>query len=160
SALAHRVLFSLRSAAYQPARERRMDSGLEADLERLAAIALWPVLETWGELPRALAVAPVGPLTRIPWAALPLPGGRRVCEASRVVLVPGLRLGISTRQSARPSGAPLIIASDSGDLAHVSLETADLGRRFPDAEVLEGSAATVSAVLERLPAAPWIHFAG
>jgi len=160
SALAHRVLFSLRSAAYQSARERGRDAALDADLERLAAIALWPAMEIWGEAPAALAIAPVGPLTRVPWAALPLPDGRRLCEATRLVLVPGLRLGISPRHPARAGRAPLIVASDAGELAHVGLETDDIRRRFPEADVLSGSAATVAAVMERMPAAPWIHFAG
>jgi CHAT domain-containing protein len=160
SALAHRVLFSLRSAAYQSSRDRRADPALEADLERLAAIALWPALEAWGELPAALAIAPVGPLTRIPWAALPLPDGRRLCEAAPLVLVPGVRLGIASRSPSRAVRPPLIVASDGGDLEHVKVETARIRERYPEAELLEGRSATVAAVLERLPAAPWIHFAG
>ena len=101
-------------------------------------------------------------LTRIPWAALPLPDGRRLCEAARVVLVPGVRLGVSSR--ARATGPvrarPLVVAADAGRLEHVAAEVHDIARIFPGAEVLEGSAATVARFLARAPLAPWIHFAG
>jgi len=162
--LAHRVLFALRSAAFGAEDHGRADvRALDAELEALAAQALWPALETWGTCPAALAIAPVGPLARIPWAALPLPDGRRLCEAAALVLVPGLRLGLapSLAQATTSAAArPLVIASDAGRLDQVAREVREIAERFPAAEVLEGEGATVARFLERAPQAPWIHFAG
>ncbi|HTO92200.1 MAG TPA: CHAT domain-containing protein [Candidatus Sulfotelmatobacter sp.] len=160
SQLAHRVLFALRSAAYRAPGARREDPVLDADLERLAALALWPALETLGELPEALAIVPAGPLTRVPWAALPLPDGRRLCEAARLALVPGLRLGLASRPETPQTGAPLVVAADAGELEHVARESERIRELFPGAELLEGREATIARVLERMPSAPWIHFAG
>lgn len=158
--LAHRVLFSLRSAAFGEPAAPRETTSLDAELESLAAQALWPALDAWGGVPEALAIAPVGPLARIPWAALPLPDGRRLCEAARLVLVPGLRLGLAAAAPARATAPPLVVASDAGRLGEVAEEVRDVVARFPDAEVLEGERATVASFLERAPKAAWIHFAG
>jgi len=164
----HEVLFSLRSAAFgggTPAERAALDAGLE----RLAALALWPALDAWGGVPAALAIAPAGPLTRIPWAALPLPDGRRLCEAARCAIVPGLRLGLARRvRAAAPEGhpakpgpaAPLVVAMDAGRLEHVAAEARDVAARYPGALVLEGDQATRARFLKHAPRAPWIHFAG
>jgi hypothetical protein len=159
AALAHGILFALRSAAMRPAGGRGRDAALEGDLERFAALALWPGLEAWGSVPEALAIAPVGPLTRVPWGALPLPDGRRLCEACRVVIVPGLRLGLAASPPAR-AGSPLLVAADGGQLEHVAAELRDIRALFPEAEVLEGPGATIARFLERAPRASWVHFAG
>lgn len=158
--LAHAALFSLRGAAYAPREERAAASpGLAGELESLAALLLWPAL-AGRPLPRALALAPPGPLARLPWAALPLPDGRALCEACAIAVVPGLRLGLARREARRPSGAPLVVAVDAGDLDHVDAETRAVAAAFPGATVLRGAEATSERFLALAPAAPWIHFAG
>jgi CHAT domain-containing protein len=138
---------------------RTADPALEEQFAELASLALWPLLR--GTVPRAIAIAPAGPLARVPWAALPLPDGRALCEACETVVVPGLRLGLSRRARVDvPRGAPLVVAVDAGELEAVGTETAALVRAFPRALVLAGAEATAARVLELAPDAPWIHFAG
>lgn len=158
ASLVHEMLFSLRSAAFQPAAERRPEDGREA-LERLASLVLWPALES-RLLPRAIAVVPAGVLARVPWAALPLPDGRCLIEACEVVVIPGLRLGLAGSSARTPTGPPLVVAVDAGGLDHVAAETRAILGRFPEAQVLEGAEATSQRFLDLAPAAPWIHFAG
>lgn len=153
----HALLFSLRSAAFQPVAAR--DAGETREpLEKLAAMLLWPVLRA-RTLPRSFAIAPIGPLARVPWSALPLPGGDALATACEVTVVPGLRLGLSSAVS-QSSGSPLLVAVDGGDLAHVSAETRGILGRFPGARVLEGAGATAERFLALAPEASWIHFAG
>ena len=153
------LLFALRGAAYRPAGGRGHDAALEQQLAELASLSLWPLLR--GRVPRGLALAPAGPLARVPWAALPLPDGRALCEACETVVVPGLRLGLSRRASAPfPAGAPLVVASDAGELESVRPETEALMRAFPGATLLAGADATAARFLELAQRAPWIHFAG
>jgi len=156
--LTQAVLFSLRGAAFAPAGQRAADPALEAQLAELAALVLWPALD--GRSPRSLAIAPAGPLARVPWAALPLPDGRALCECAEVVVVPGLRLGLSWRSARAPSGAPLVVAADAGELAAVEPETAALLAAYPRATVLAGAEATADRFLALAPEAAWIHFAG
>jgi hypothetical protein len=159
---AHGLLFSLRGAAFLPPERRESDPALETQMAELAALALWPLLVP--ATPGALAIAPVGPLARLPWAALPLPDGRALCEACETVLVPGLRLGLahSMSDAARQNtlSAPLVIAADAGELEAVGPETEALLEEFPDARVLSGTEASAARFLELAPAASWIHFAG
>ncbi len=167
--LAHALLFDLRSAVFQGAAARVASPALGQALTELAAAVLWPALEGAAP-PPALAVVPVGPLARLPWAALPLPDGRPLCEAVDLVIVPGLRLGLA-RPGAGASGAPgaaeppdggkpLVVASDAGELENVEPETRAVLQAFPDARLLTGAQATASRLLELAAGAPWIHFAG
>ena len=157
TSMVHALLFSLRSAAFQPPAERDAGEAHEP-LEQLAALLLWPALEGRA-MPRALAIAPAGPLARVPWAALPLPDGRRLIEACEVTVVPGLRLGLSNPGVPSP-GPPLLVAVDGGELAHVSAEIRGILDRFPQSRVLEGAGATTERFLALAPTASWIHFAG
>lgn len=157
--LAAGLLFRLRSAAFRSSAARGTDLPLAELLEEVAALALWPLLGT--ELPRGLAIAPTGPLTRLPWAALPLPDGRALCEALPLVIVPGLRLGLSRpSRTSGPTGVPLVIGVDSGDLAAVERECADVCAAFPASRTLVGNEASVQRFRELAPSASWIHFAG
>ena len=151
------VLFSLRSAAFAPAATRDADPELGSRIEEIASLVLWPLLRG---TPTAFALAPTGPLARLPWAAMPLPDGRRLCEAAESIVVPGLRLGLA--RAARPtrSGAPLVVAVDADELEAVAAETAAVTAAFPKATVLAGREATAERVLELAPGADWIHFAG
>lgn len=154
--LAHALLFSLRSAAFAPATARAADSPLREALGELASLAVWPLL---AGAPRRLAVSPVGALARVPWAALPRPDGRALCEAHELVIAPGLRLAM-TRSGAPATGAPLVVAADAGELAAVHAETEALVRAFPGARVLAGADATADRFAALAPEASWIHFAG
>ncbi|MBI5709814.1 MAG: CHAT domain-containing protein [Candidatus Eisenbacteria bacterium] len=164
--LAHALLFALRSAAFAPPAARPGDPRLDEQLHELASLVLWPLL-AGRETPASLAVAPVGPLTRLPWAALPLPDGRALCEAMELAVVPGLRLGLARpRPGAHrsrvgvPASGPLVIASDAGELENVGPETRAVLGAFPGARLLAGDQATAARFLELAPGAPWIHFAG
>ncbi len=154
----HDLLFSLRSAAHLERDARAADRATRDDLERLAALVLWPALA--GRAPEALCIAPTAALARVPWAALPLPDGRPLAAASTLAIVPGLRLGLAPKRATRPTAAPLIVAGADADLPAVREEVQALQRLFPAARRLEGADATAGRFLELGPAAEWIHFAG
>jgi CHAT domain-containing protein len=158
--LVHALLFELRGAAFAPAEAREDRAALDEALSAIAGAVLWPLLE--GEpVPDALAVLPVGPLARLPWAALPLPDGRALCEAASIVVVPGLRVGVAAERAAsRAAGPPLVVAADAGELAQVEQETRAILKVYPGAVVLAGAEATAERLLALAPAAGWIHFAG
>ncbi|HEY2955274.1 MAG TPA: CHAT domain-containing protein [Candidatus Eisenbacteria bacterium] len=165
--LVHALLFELRGAAFTPVGARTVDPALADTLGELAALVLWPVLgSASGEsLPRSLAVVPAGPLTRLPWAALPLPDGRRLCEALELVVVPGLRLAMRAARERARAGRwvgepPLVVAADAGELASVEAEAAAVTAAFPEARLLAGAEATAGRFLDLAPRAAWIHFAG
>ncbi|MBI5837021.1 MAG: CHAT domain-containing protein [Candidatus Eisenbacteria bacterium] len=162
--LVHSLLFQLRSATFSGAGAPGPAGAPGATLAELAALALWPALgpSLPAGLPRGLAVAPVGPLARLPWAALPLPDGRALCEAMSLVVVPGLRLGLAGARTASPTATspPLIVAADAGELENVEPETRALLREFPQARLLAGAEATAERFLDLAPRAEWIHFAG
>ena len=155
--LVGQVLFALRSAAYAPATQRRMDADLLTQIEELASLVLWPLLRG---TPSAIALAPTGALARLPWAAMPLPDGRNLCETSDVIVVPGLRLGLVAPHPPAVDAVPLVVAVDTGDLGAVKHEIAAVLAAFPGARVLSGSEATAERFLELAPHAEWIHFAG
>jgi hypothetical protein len=153
-ALVDGMLFQLRGAAFDGG-----SPALAADLEELASLILWPLLPR--ELPAVLAVQPIDALARLPWAALPLPDGRALCEACEVVVVPGLRVGLRRAgPQARRLAAPLVVAADAGELPAVRAEAREIAALFPHAQVLAGDAATAERVLALAPRAAWIHFAG
>jgi CHAT domain-containing protein len=99
-------------------------------------------------------------LARVPWPVLPLPDGRPLCSALELVVVPGLRLGLSHPRAHASGGPPLVVAVDAGELAAVEPETEAVLRAFPHAVRLMGSDATAERVLSLAPNAEWIHFAG
>jgi tetratricopeptide (TPR) repeat protein len=156
--LGHALRFALRGAAWSGPEGRGPDPALTALLEQVAGLVLWPLLARMG-LPSALWVVPAGPLARLPWAALPLPDGRALCEAVDLAVVPGLRLGLAPA-SRPPGGPPLVVAADSGDLESVAEETRALRSLHPSARVIEGAEATVDRFLGLAREAEWIHFAG
>src|SRR5262249_48786594 len=162
--LVHALLFELRGAVFTPARERTVGEELKGALADLAGLILWPALaalarDSW---PTSLAIVPVGPLTRLPWAALPLPDGRSLCEATELAVMPGLRLsmlapatGSSGAAAAANEGPPLVIAADAGELEHVAREARAVTARFPAAQLLAGTEASAERFLELAPRAPW-----
>ena len=155
--LVHEVLFELRRAAIE---RPSQDAGSLTDaLTELASLILWPALPA-RELPRTLAVVPVAPLTRLPWAALPLPDGRRLGEATRIVVVPGLRLGLSRSKRERGTAGGLVVASAAAGLERVGPEAESVRNDLAPATLLEGSDATAARFLAESPNAAWIHFAG
>lgn len=157
ASLVNHVLFSLRSAAFAPEGQRLTDLELQQNIEEIASLVLWPLLR---EMPSAFALAPTGPLARMPWAATPLPDGRLLCQAGETVIVPGLRLGLARTTRPGPVSGPLVVAVDAGELAAVNRETAAVLAAFPNATVLAGPDATAANFLRLAPRAEWIHFAG
>ncbi len=158
----HALLFELRGAAFAGA-GAALSPELDEILATLAASVLWPLLPRGrGPLPRTLALVPAGPLQRVPWAALPLPDGRRLGEACEIVVVPGLRLGLlRAHDRATPRrGAPLVVASGAGELPQVAEESRAVLAAFPQAQLLADDQATADAFLRLAPRAAWIHFAG
>jgi tetratricopeptide (TPR) repeat protein len=161
--LAHEALFELRRAAFERGERDRSAAALDEALTELASLILWPLVRL-GELPRTLAVVPVAPLNRLPWAALPLPDGRRLGEVIRIVIVPGLRLGLA-RASLRPVGRAseghgLIVASAAEGLDQVGEEAAAVRASQGPAVLLDGARASAAEFLQQAPRASWIHFAG
>jgi tetratricopeptide (TPR) repeat protein len=158
----HALLFELRGAAFAGA-GAAVTRDLDETLSSIAASVLWPLLPRGrGRLPHTLAVVPAGPLQRVPWAALPLPDGRRLGEACEVVVVPGLRLGLLRARDRVPPrrGAPLVVASDAGELPQVAAEARAVLEAFPQARLLADDQATAESFLRLAPRASWIHFAG
>jgi hypothetical protein len=155
----HAVLFTLRGAAFAGPGERTLAHSPRIELEELAANVLWPMLEG-RPLPARLAIVPAGPLARLPWAALPLPDGRLLCQATELVVVPGLRLGTLARPARPATGRPLVLAVDAGELEAVREEGEAVARAFGDAIVLAGTEATADRFFALASRAPWIHFAG
>ena len=154
--LAHEVLFELRRAAIErPSGAAALDQALT----ELASLVLWPLLDARA-LPRTLAVVPVAPLTRLPWAALPLPDGRRLGEATRIVVVPGLRLGLSRAKRRAGRAGGLVVASAADGLDQVATEAEAVRADLAPATLIEGSGASAAEFLARAPGAAWIHFAG
>jgi tetratricopeptide (TPR) repeat protein len=160
--LAHSILFELRGAAFRQGACRSSSPTLEAGLAEIADLIL-PRGLSGAATPSVLSVLPVGPLARLPWAALPLDDGSRLCERVPTVLVPGLRLGLIADRVARAGvagGRPLIVGSPGEDLEHVRQECEAVSGAFPSAHVLTGAEATTKRFLALAPSAAWIHFAG
>jgi len=167
--MVHALLFELRGAVFTPTRERVAGEALEATFADLAALILWPSLTALSRdgWPTSLAIVPAGALTRLPWAALPLPDGRRLCEAMELVVLPGLRLSLlagpvesNAVAAAGADGPPIVVAADAGELAHVAHEARAVTARFPGARLLVGAEASAEMFLQLAPRAPWVHFAG
>ncbi|HEY6867236.1 MAG TPA: CHAT domain-containing protein, partial [Candidatus Eisenbacteria bacterium] len=163
SRLAHALLFDLRGAAFDRSAAREATASFRDALAEVAAAVLWPPL-AGAPLPRTLAIVPVGPLAHLPWAALPLPDGRPLCEALDLTLVPGLRLGLARPRrngpGGRAAGPPLVVASDPGELESIEPETRAVLQAFPEARLVTGAEATAGRLIELAPSAPWVHFAG
>ena len=157
--LVHEVLFELRRAATQGRSRGDDGAALAEPLTELASLILWPLLRLT-RLPRTLAVVPVAPLNRLPWAALPLPDGRRLGEAAHIVIVPGLRLGLSRPASTRTEGPGLVIASVAEGLERVAEEARAVREAQAKTVLLEGAQASGAEFLSHAPRAAWIHFAG
>jgi CHAT domain-containing protein/tetratricopeptide (TPR) repeat protein len=166
--MVHALLFELRGAVFMPANKRVAGDELKAAFAELAALILWPALTEIRQRgwPASLAIVPVGPLARLPWAALPLPDGRALCEAMELSVVPGLRLSMlamaepGAEAGTRVTGPALVIAADAGELEHVANEASAVTARFPGAQLLAGREASAERFLALAPRAPWIHFAG
>ena len=159
SRLSHDLLFELRRAALAPISERSVTPALSAALEQVASLVLWPALDAAGNPPRELAIVPSGPLGRLPWGALPLPDGRPLAAASKLTLVPGLRLAWTARRS-QSRGPTLVVAVPGDGLENVVREAEAVAAALPGATLLTGSEATAARFLDQAPRASWIHFAG
>jgi len=136
----------------------RTDAGQRAaarDGARTAAAALdallgAPLLPTIGAAP--LVVVPTGALYGLPWGELPSLRGRAV------TVVPSLAMWVDLAR--RPHSRRRKVAIVAGPrLRHAAAEARDLAELFPDAQVLQGRAATVTSTLQALDGAALAHLA-
>ena len=87
--------------------------------------------------------------------------GAALGERTAIAYLPyaGL-LGRSMPSGTDSKGPPLIIADPNGDLPGARAEGRAVAARWPDARMLDDSRATRDAVLDALPTAEHVHFAG
>jgi len=113
-----------------------------------------------------LVISADGPLAGAPWTALPDSRGGRLIDRQPVVIGD---LGRLARGPAAQGERPLVVVAPalSSQLSAVypplgdSLrEAKEIVRRFPDAVVLGGRAATAQALKENLPRSTFFHFGG
>lgn len=161
----------------------RMAAVVQASVRRqlgvLSAEVLAPLRTVIGDT--ELVLVPTMALTALPWGLLPELAGRPVTVAPSAtawrsatevrharhrpappVGVGGpVRAGGSHRRARGGSagGGPRSVLVAGPGLAHADPEVAQLARIYPDAQLLDGSAATVPAALAALDGVPIAHFA-
>ncbi|HEX2251675.1 MAG TPA: CHAT domain-containing protein, partial [Thermoanaerobaculia bacterium] len=107
---------ALATRAYDLAREsyrRTARIAAEAALQRLADVLVAPVAERLDG--KRLLVRSDGSLQYVPWAALPLPGGRRLVEEHEVVVLPSSSVVAALRERAArraPAAGTLAVVAD------------------------------------------------
>jgi tetratricopeptide (TPR) repeat protein len=143
---------------------RRGDVG-DADAVRLSQVLLPGFLDTGT---KRLVFLPDGPLFSVPFAALPLPGGssRLVVDDFITSIAPSLTVLKNGAKSAVPTKALLIAAADAHAaeslpaLPGATAEIRAIAPAYRDLTMLQGAAATPKSILDALPSAGVMHFAG
>ncbi|MFO0928603.1 MAG: CHAT domain-containing tetratricopeptide repeat protein [Gemmataceae bacterium] len=109
--------------------EKAAEEAVRADLGKLAARVLHPLLSAVGEAD-GLVISPDAELWLVPWAALPLPDGRYAIEKYRIThvvsgrdLVPPVASGVKT-------GRPIVFAAPDFDLTPAAVR-AEAGKLLP-----------------------------
>jgi len=129
-------------------------AGLRHSAARLDAHLLEPVSRMVGD--RELVVVPTGVWHALPWTALPSLAGRPVSVApSAAGWVDAA--GPAAGRSGRDRRAPVLVAGPR--LRHAQPEVEMLARRYPDARVLTGAAASAERVRQALDGAGLAHVA-
>jgi CHAT domain-containing protein len=115
-----------------------------------------------------LAIDAEGPLAAIPWSALPDSTGERLIERQTIVLG-GLVISSPPAEIVRGERRPLVVDSPAlspeYSVAYPPLgdsirEAKEIVRRFPNARVLRGAAATAEMLKDYLPHSTFFHFGG
>jgi CHAT domain-containing protein len=138
-------------------------TGGGVDLSRL----LLPESLSASRTPRVVFL-PDGPLYRVPFAALVVPGSPALLVDDYVPLVaPSLTVLRDAGQTRTLGSRPLLVASGEAHprerlaaLPGVGPEVEAVRAGYASARVLSGPAATADALLKALPSADVIHFAG
>jgi tetratricopeptide (TPR) repeat protein len=141
-ALAPDELVAPLAAAVSASASRRI-----ARLDELLA----PVVERLGD--REVVVVPGGGLYQVPWGSLPALRGRAVSVAPSATAW----VAAATRE-VTPTGEDVVLVCGPG-LPESVTELTRLRAIYPKAVVLEGEAATVSAVLSTMDGASLVHIA-
>ncbi|AEV85786.1 Tetratricopeptide repeat protein 28 [Actinoplanes sp. SE50] len=145
-----RLPFAMRRAACGTGRGPEAAGQLLATLGgRLDDFLIGPVRDALGDRP--VVLVPTGTLQSLPWGLLPSLNGRPV------TVTPSATLWSQAAGRPRRTGRPLVVAGP--DLPGSVTEAAQLGRLYPAATTLTGSAATAGAVLAALPHADIAHLA-
>jgi CHAT domain-containing protein len=116
-------------------------------LDRMLVEPLAPVL---GDAP--LVIVPTGALHAVPWGALPTLRGRSLAVA------PSLSVWLRLAQQPRRRSRRTVLIAGPG-LRYTAAEVRQLAALHPGATVLQGKAATVSAVLAAIDGAALAHIA-
>jgi CHAT domain-containing protein len=133
---------------------------------RLYSLALEPVLRHL-DLNPALVIEVDGPVSAVPFEALPLPDGSPLGRRYRVVLSPGVYY--RHKPTPQSEGHPLVVGAPAlppplteafPPLPDALAEAENVVRQLPAATLLTGAAASLSAVERALPTTSIFHFAG
>jgi tetratricopeptide (TPR) repeat protein len=142
---------------------RRLPARLEAVIresirhqtEVLTAEIVAPLRSSLGD--DGVVFVPAGALAGIPWSMLPDLRGRPVTVCPSASSWLAAWHSAQTAAPAARAGPPLLVAGP--DLAHASLEVAEIAKIYPGCRPLLAEAATVSATLRGLDGAPVAHLA-
>jgi hypothetical protein len=131
-------------------REAAARAAVESSAEMLGQLLIDPVAERIEDRP--LVLVPTASLHAVAWPLLPRLRGRPV------VIAPSALIWLARQPAARgPRDRTVLVAGP--DLRHARREVAALHQLYPDATVLSGREASVSAVLEALDGAKVAHLA-
>jgi hypothetical protein len=141
--------------------EKALAEAINAHAGRLAAALLGDeVMDLVGD--RELVLVPCGPLASLPWQLLPPLHGRPLSVAPSAANWLAAR-HVVDRAAYRAEGADVdtrraVLIGGPG-LRESARELAAIASQYPNAEVLQGAAATVSATLRALDGATLAHLA-
>jgi tetratricopeptide (TPR) repeat protein len=123
---------------------------VDGTAERLDALLLAPLAPVLGDT--NLVVCPVGPLTRMPWSALPTSHDRTIAVA------PSATVWCRARDGAATLTDRVVVVAGPG-LVGADAEAADVAGAHGDARLLVGPDATVTNVLAETREADLLHLA-
>jgi hypothetical protein len=140
-----------------------LGAGAAASAAELDRTLIAPLAGELGE--RELVIVPTGSLHALPWAMFPSLRGRPLTVTPSA----GTWFGVASARAAaggrgrgrdrgRPRGRRAVLAAGPG-LRHAARELRTVRAWHPDAVVLQGSAATVGAVMDALEGATVAHLA-
>ncbi|MDQ1429017.1 MAG: hypothetical protein QOK39_2493 [Acidimicrobiaceae bacterium] len=144
------LLFAIRRLWSSPFRAPA-EEALRATAARLDSMLLGPLGVPAGA---PLVVVPTGVLHALPWSALPSLAGRPTTIAPSAALWLGDRHRISV-----PTSGPSVALVAGPHLPGAEEEVRQIGTIYPDAQTLQGTNASASAVMAALESADVAHLA-